>query len=45
MNAYLVITLLALLIFLCISDVVEVVTRAAAEWERAKDFSKRNLVR
>ena len=42
MIAYVLIALLAVLIFLCISDVVQVVTRATAEWERVKDLSKKN---
>ena len=45
MMAYVVIILLAVLIFLCISDVVEAITDATAEWERARHFSKKHLVR
>lgn len=43
MIAYLLIVLLAVLIFLCISDVVQVITQATAEWERARDLSKKHL--
>jgi hypothetical protein len=45
MMAYVLIVLLAVLIFLSISDVVPVVGRAAGEWERAKDLSKKNAAR
>lgn len=45
MIAYLLIALLAVLIFLCISDVVEVITEAAGEWVRARDLSKKHLAR
>jgi hypothetical protein len=45
MIAYVLIALLAVLIFLCISDVVQVVTRAAAEWERVRDLSKKHPAR
>ena len=39
--AYFLITLLSVLIFLCFSDVVEVITEAAGQWERARNLSKR----
>ena len=45
MNAYLAIALLAVLIFLCISDVVEVITQATGEWERARDLSKKHATK
>ena len=45
MMAYVLIVLLAVLIFLCIPDVVEVITQATAEWQRAKDLSKKHLAR
>jgi hypothetical protein len=45
MIAYVLIALLAVLIFLCISDVVQVVARATAEWERLRDLSKKHPAR
>ena len=45
MTPYLAIVLLAVLIFLCIPDVVEVITRATAELERARDLSKKHATR
>jgi cell division FtsZ-interacting protein ZapD len=45
MMAYVLVLLLALLIFLSISDVVPVLERAATKWERAKDLSKKHAAR
>lgn len=45
MMAYVLIVLLAALIFLCVSDVVEAITEATARWERARHSSKRDLAR
>jgi hypothetical protein len=45
MTAYLAITLLAVLIFLCISDVVDVITRATSEFEKARDLSRKHATR
>jgi hypothetical protein len=39
--AYFLLALLSVLIFLCFSDVVEVITEAAGQWERARNLSKR----
>jgi hypothetical protein len=39
--AYFLIALLSVLIFLCFSEIVEVITEAAGQWERARDLSKR----
>jgi hypothetical protein len=41
--AYLLIALMAVLIFLAMSDFVEGVTQATAEWERARSFSKKQV--
>ena len=41
MMAYLVIAMLSILIFLCFSDVVEVITEATGQWERARNLSKK----
>ena len=41
--AYVLIVLLAVLIFLCISDVVQVITQATVEWERSRDLSKSDV--
>lgn len=45
MMTYIVIAVLAVLIFLCIPDVVQVVGQAADEWERANDVSKKHPAR
>jgi hypothetical protein len=45
MTTYLAIVLLAVLIFLCVSDVVEVITDATGEWERARDLSRKHATR
>ena len=45
MMAYVLIFLLAVLIFLSISDVVPAVERASVEWERTKDLSKKHAAR
>jgi hypothetical protein len=45
MMAYILIALLGVLIFLCISDFVQVITQATAEWERARVSSKKHQVR
>jgi hypothetical protein len=45
MIAYFLIALLTVLIFLCISDVVQVVAQAIAEWRRARDLSRKQLAR
>jgi len=36
---------LAVLIFLCVPDVVQVVVQAVSEWERANDLSKKHPAR
>ena len=41
--AYLLIALMAVLVFLAMSDFVEGVTQATAEWERARSFSKKQV--
>ena len=43
MMTYLLITLLAVLIFLCIPDVVQVVTQGTAELAKARVSSKKHL--
>lgn len=43
--AYLLIAILAVLIFLAISDIVPALEQAAAELERARDLSRKRLVR
>jgi hypothetical protein len=43
--AYVLIALLAILIFLSVSDFVEAVTEGTAEWERARDLSKKHPAR
>jgi hypothetical protein len=45
MTTYLAIVLLAVMIFLCISDVVEVITQATADWQRARDLSRKHATR
>jgi len=45
MITYVLIAVLAVLIFLSIPDVVEVIGQATYEWERAKDLSKKNPAR
>jgi hypothetical protein len=41
--AYILIALLAVLIFLAMSDFVEGITQATAEWERARSFTKKQV--
>jgi len=45
MITYVLIAVLAVLIFLSIPDVVQVIGQATYEWERAKDLSKKNPAR
>jgi hypothetical protein len=45
MMAYFLIVLLSMLIFLCFSDVVEVITEASAQRERARVYSRKHAVR
>jgi hypothetical protein len=45
MMAYVLIALLSILIFLCFSDVVEVITEATGQWERARNVGKRHAAR
>lgn len=45
MTTYLAIVLLAVMIFLCIPDVVEAIARATGEWERARDLSRKHATR
>lgn len=45
MIAYVLIAVLAALIFLCFPDVVPVVTQAAAEWRRVRVSSTKHLFR
>ena len=40
MMAYVLIALLSILIFLCFSDVVEVITEAMGQWERARNVGR-----
>jgi len=43
--AYVLIALLAVLIFLSLSDFVETVTERTAEWERARNLSRKHTAR
>ena len=45
MMAYFLIALFSVLIFLCFSDVVEVITEATGEWGRARNLSKKHATR
>jgi hypothetical protein len=45
MITYVLIAVLAVLIFLCFPDVVQVVGQAASEWDKARDLSKKHLAR
>jgi hypothetical protein len=45
MMTYVLIAVLAVLIFLCVPDVVQVVGQAASEWKRANDLSKKHPAR
>ncbi len=45
MITYVLIAVLAVLIFLCIPDAVQVIGQATYKCERAKDLSKRNPAR
>lgn len=45
MMAYFLIVLLSMLIFLCFSNVVEVITEASAQREKARVYSKKHAVR
>jgi len=45
MITYVLIVVLAVLIFLCVPDVVQVVVQAVSEWERANDLSKKHPAR
>lgn len=45
MITYVLIAVLAVLIFLCIPDVVQVVGEAASQWERANDLSRKHHAR
>jgi hypothetical protein len=42
MMAYFLIALLSVLIFLCFSDVVEVISEATGGWGRARNLSKKH---
>ena len=42
MITYVLIAVLAVLIFLCIPDFVQTIGQATYEWERAKDLSKKS---
>jgi len=45
MITFLLISVLAVLIFLCIPDFVQVMGQAVSEWEKANHLSKKNLAR
>jgi len=45
MITYLLIAVLAVLIFLSMPDSVQLMGRAASEWGKASDLSKKHLVR
>lgn len=45
MITYLLIAVLAVLIFLCIPDFVQVTGQAASEWEKASHLSKKHPAR
>ena len=45
MMAYVVIAMLSILIFLCFSDVVDVIAEATGQWERARNLSKKHATR